>query len=96
MLISSSGNLFAQGAHAIIVSVSYDEDRNLSNNTVVTTLTVGYPRASLVLNEIMYAPSGSEPEWLEIYNTTVDSLELNGWEISDITTASRTTQKPPS
>jgi len=74
---------FAQGSSTIIATVNYDPDRNLSNNTSLKTLVVGYPPFSIVINEIMYAPIGSEPEWIELFNTTGDSIDLTSWEIAD-------------
>ena len=31
----------------------------------------------------MYAPTGDEPEWVELFNNTSDSLDLMNWKISD-------------
>jgi trimeric autotransporter adhesin len=37
----------------------------------------------LIITEIMYNPSGSEPdaEWFEIYNKTANTIDLKGWTI---------------
>ena len=37
----------------------------------------------LVINEIMYDPRNGEPEWIEIYNGRVESIDLLGWTIED-------------
>jgi hypothetical protein len=31
----------------------------------------------------MYAPSGDEPEWVELYNRSQDTINLKNWRISD-------------
>jgi hypothetical protein len=35
------------------------------------------------VNEIVYAPAGDEPEWVEFYNVSPDSINLKNWKISD-------------
>src|ERR1051325_10099072 len=37
----------------------------------------------LVINEIMYAPSKPEPEWIELFNPTDSPLSTIGWTISN-------------
>ncbi|MEK7065537.1 MAG: lamin tail domain-containing protein, partial [Patescibacteria group bacterium] len=36
--------------------------------------------ASVVLNEFS---SNSDPEWVELYNTTADPVNIMGWKLSD-------------
>jgi hypothetical protein len=51
-----------------------------------------YPRKNpltVVINEIMSNPSSvddSMGEWFEIYNNSIESVDLNGWAISDLGT----------
>ena len=62
-----------------------------SNNYVVSKIYPGYPPATIVINEVMYSPEGGEPEWVELFNKSADSIRLKNWIISDvITTPSRT------
>src|SRR5689334_10424834 len=39
---------------------------------------------SIVINEIMYAPGKSEPEWAELYNYSDSTIIIEGWSISDL------------
>jgi hypothetical protein len=39
--------------------------------------------AQIVINEIMYAPSGDEPEWVELHNPGPVAVDLSGWSIHD-------------
>lgn len=41
------------------------------------------PPRSLVVNEIMYAPRSSEPEWIELLNAGGSPVNVAGWTISD-------------
>jgi hypothetical protein len=59
-------------------------DQDTSNNYVYLSVCPGYPPASVVLNEIMYAPPAGETEWFEFVNTTSVSINLFNWMIEDI------------
>ncbi|MBD3278185.1 MAG: hypothetical protein GF388_07795, partial [Candidatus Aegiribacteria sp.] len=37
----------------------------------------------LVVNEIMYAPSPGNPEWIEVVNNSTGTVQLCGWTIED-------------
>lgn len=39
----------------------------------------------VAINEIMFAPKAPEPEWIEILNAGVDTVDLSQWTISDPT-----------
>lgn len=39
---------------------------------------------NIVVNEIMYAPAGDEPEWIEIYNNSGDDLQMQNATLSDL------------
>jgi hypothetical protein len=71
------------GDHTIIVKSLYPSDQNQFNDTKRIKLSVGYPSQTIIINEIMYAPGSSEPEWVEIYNTSQDTIDLKNWKISD-------------
>ena len=75
--------VLAASTHQIIGRVVFVPDQNLANNQRVVSLVVGYPSHSVVVNEMMYAPSGTEPEWVELFNTRTDSIDLQSWLISD-------------
>ncbi len=46
--------------------------------------------AQVVINEIMYAPSAPEPEWVELYNPGLLPVELGGWTLHDASAARAT------
>jgi hypothetical protein len=37
----------------------------------------------IVINEIMYAPSTGEPEWVELFNRTASPVNIKKWRLSD-------------
>ena len=70
--------------------------------TVSTGFDAGNAKGDMLINEIMYYPVGDEPEWVELYNASSDTINLKNWKISDsnISTKSIITQTdvlvPPS
>ncbi|MCW5895461.1 MAG: lamin tail domain-containing protein [Bacteroidetes bacterium] len=81
--LNANLGVFAAGSHVVIVKVVYPPDQNLSNNQRIGILNVGYPVRSVVINEIMYAPTSPEPEWVELMNTRADSVSLKNWMVAD-------------
>lgn len=82
--------------YQIIARVNFAEDQNSTNNVLIKSLNVSPPGNNyndIVINEIMYAPTSGEPEWIEIYNRTADPINLKNWKLSDAsTTITITTQ----
>ncbi len=73
------------GQYIAEVCVWMQSDANRANDTARVEIYVGVNAHSLVVNEIMYAPAGDEPEWFELWNVTTDSVSLAGWTVSDHT-----------
>ncbi len=67
----------------ISLSAVLDEDGNPGNNFLYTIVRPGYPAATVVINEIMYAPFGGEPEWIEIYNKSTYEVNLERMSVND-------------
>lgn len=79
------------GKMIIIAGVDYANDENTANNKIVTSVNVSEKPAQyseIVLNEIMYAPSNDEPEWIELFNRSNRQVNLKNWKVSDNTTLS--------
>lgn len=75
-----------QSQRAFLVNAVFLSDQDTTNNKLYKSIEPGLPAKSIVINEIMYAPLGGEPEWIEIYNRTNLSINLNGWSINDVFT----------
>ncbi|GJQ21407.1 MAG: hypothetical protein HBSIN02_17620 [Bacteroidia bacterium] len=71
------------GRARIFASLAFETDERPFNDTISIILPIGHPRGAVVVNEIMYAPGGDEPEWVEVYNTTSADISVRDWRISD-------------
>ncbi|MDI6767995.1 MAG: lamin tail domain-containing protein [Bacteroidota bacterium] len=81
--ISTSVYTSQIGDRPIIVKTLLADDQNPMNDIKLIILAVGLPPRTLVINEIMYAPKSPEPEWIEIYNCSSDTVDLKNWKISN-------------
>jgi hypothetical protein len=82
-------NSLPSDLYQIIARVNFVEDQNLTNNVLIRQFNVSPPGNNfndVVINEIMYAPSSGEPEWIEIFNRTSNSINLKNWQLSDAST----------
>ena len=71
------------GEHCFIAAIDFSSDEYHTNDTVRTIVTVGNVKGDVLVNEIMYAPAGDEPEWVELNNVSPDTINLKNWRISD-------------
>ncbi|HTP79972.1 MAG TPA: lamin tail domain-containing protein, partial [Bacteroidota bacterium] len=78
------------GRHSFIAQAVSSLDQNPLNDTLSFSVEVGLPVHSVVVNEIMYAPAGSEPEWFELVNASADSVNIAGWRVSDKNVSTKT------
>ncbi|MCK5572209.1 MAG: lamin tail domain-containing protein, partial [Bacteroidetes bacterium] len=81
--IAESIGSFPPGEHRCIVICVCDGDQNISNNTKYCELSVGYRSGTIRINEIMYAPTGTEPEWVELFNAAGNSVNIEQWQLAD-------------
>jgi hypothetical protein len=82
-LFSAQAPISTLGDHRYLVTIEYPLDEETLNNKRGIIVAVGLPPRSVVINEIQYAPSGGEPEWVEIFNTTATAVNLRGWRLSN-------------
>lgn len=79
-----------EGEYQIISQVIFPEDDNTSDNQrteIFTVFPAGIKYNDVVINEIMYAPSSGEPEWIELYNRSDSEINLKKWKLSDLSTS---------
>lgn len=82
-------NSLSSGNYQIIAKAIFAPDEKPDNNQLVKSFAVFPPGAvynDVVVNEIMYAPSTGEPEWVELYNRTSFPINLRKWKFSDAAT----------
>ncbi len=75
-----------QNKRGFLINTVFSSDEDTTNNKFYKTIEPGFPPQSIVINEIMYAPAGGEPEWIEIYNRTSAVVNIKDWSINDILT----------
>ncbi|RMH69738.1 MAG: hypothetical protein D6675_11885 [Gemmatimonadetes bacterium] len=74
---------FRRGDQVIEVIIDFDTDQNPQNNRAQQLLHVSPDAGAVVINEIMYAPHPDEPEWVELFNRTLQPVNLRYWYIAD-------------
>jgi hypothetical protein len=75
-----------QNKKAFYVNVQFSQDQDTTNNFYYKTIEPGFPNQTIVVNEIMFAPFGGEPEWVELYNNSDVDINLKDWTIWDVVT----------
>ncbi len=73
-----------QSERAFFVKAEFALDQDTTNNELYKSIEPGLPAQSVVINEVMYTPVGGEPEWIELFNKTNLTINLNGWTINDV------------
>ncbi len=74
------------GKNTIYAFTKYDKDEYNDNDTADVLLhivKINEVRGDIAINEIMYAPTSPEPEWIEIYNRSEKEINLQGYCIAD-------------
>jgi hypothetical protein len=75
-----------QNKRGFFARAIFNQDQDTTNNYFYKTTAPGYQPLSITINEILFTPTGGEPEWIEFYNNTDDSINLKDWSITDIIT----------
>jgi hypothetical protein len=71
------------GDHSFLAVIDFPQDEDRANDTACASVNVGFARGDALINEIMYAPDGDEPEWVELLNVSPDTINLKKWRLSD-------------
>ncbi|MDP3147990.1 MAG: lamin tail domain-containing protein [Ignavibacteria bacterium] len=75
-----------KGTKGFFVKGIFAQDDDTTNNSFYKTLSAGFPSGSVLLNEVMFTPANSEPEWVEVFNASNDTINLKDWTINDVYT----------
>jgi len=75
-----------KGTKGFFVKGIFSLDDDTTNNTLYTTLSSGFPQGTVLINEIMFAPLNGEPEWVELFNVSSDTINLKDWTLNDVYT----------
>jgi hypothetical protein len=71
------------GEYRLTAAVDSPADQVPGNNAFSLGFISGYRRGTVVVNEIMYAPRGNEPEWIELLNADTALIPLTRWKVGD-------------
>ncbi len=82
-IVETNISPLAQGTHWLFISISTAQDDELTNNILRSIFSVGVLPQSVVITEVMYAPLGDMPEFVECFNRSVNAIDISGWKISD-------------
>ncbi len=72
-----------RGRIPIVVTVDFSGDQRIDNNARFLWASNTFEPQSVVINEIMYEPLAGRPEFIELFNRSMDTLDLQGWKIMD-------------
>ncbi|HTY09965.1 MAG TPA: lamin tail domain-containing protein [Bacteroidota bacterium] len=72
-----------RGIVPVICSVDFSLDQRSSNNSLIFQTTAAFEPQSVVINEIMYDPLPGRSEFVELFNRSVDTVDLHGWSMMD-------------
>lgn len=75
-----------QKVRGFFALINFSQDEDTSNNYLYSTIKPGYPFSAVVINEIMFTPTGGEPEWVEIFNRSDDLINIKNWSVTDVFT----------
>jgi len=77
-----------QNKKGYFILINYPLDEDTTNNYYYSELKPGYQFSTIVINEIMFTPSGGEPEWIELFNRSSQEINLKGWSVKDASSSS--------
>ena len=75
-----------QHKKAFYIKALFVQDQDTTNNTFYKIIEPGFPNQTIVVNEIMFAPFGGEPEWIELFNNSNIDINLKDWTVWDVVT----------
>jgi len=84
VLVISSSKLKLNESKTILCKVIFIGDEDTMNNSFISEVSPGDKRNSVQICEVMYDPLMNESEWVEIYNSSSDLINLKNWSISDL------------
>ncbi|MFA8342743.1 MAG: lamin tail domain-containing protein [Rhodothermaceae bacterium] len=79
-------NNIYHGKRIFIIEAENGKDQNQKNNLDFREIRIVKPVCKyndIVVNEIMSAPQSEEPEWIELFNKSEQSINIQNWSFSD-------------
>jgi hypothetical protein len=88
MILQLDWQTTAKGKIPIICVVDFPGDQRISNNTIFFSGVNKFSPQSVVVNEILYEPLAGYSEFIELFNRTADTVDVQGWKIMDASSSS--------
>lgn len=91
-----STDSITKGENNFILYIDYPLDEFIDDNTFtykINGIEFTENIYDVIINEIMYAPRGDEPEWIELYNRSNHNINLKNWKVGDSSTLVEITTK---
>ena len=79
----------AGGIHYLFARADFPFDQEAASILAGTIVKVGFRPGQVIINEIMYRPTGGQAEWFELYNPTDRAINLQEWQFSDSNTGKK-------
>jgi hypothetical protein len=83
MIVQFNRQTTAKGKIPIICVVDFPGDQRISNNTIFFSGVNRFSPQSVVINEILYEPLAGNSEFIELFNRSTDTIDVQGWKIMD-------------
>jgi len=58
-------------------------DDRADNDSIEVTLTLPPPPFSIVVSEVMFDPTSGMGDYVEVFNASADTIDLDGWRLAD-------------
>lgn len=85
ILLSPKELIVPNNPFGVMVRILFPSDEDSSNNKKLIffePLKIDTPK--VFINEIMFAPSNDQPEWIELFNNSDFIINLKDWKIGDL------------
>lgn len=72
-----------KGWQKFIAVCNVSDDERTQNDTLAYQIFHSYNRGTLLVNEIQFDPIEGDAEFVELYNTSADTISLSNWRLHD-------------
>ena len=93
-IVETSRRIFIEDTLTITAQIDFESDEDKINNYIEKIIVPGFNKNTVLINEIMFKPNISEPEWIEIINNSDSTINLQNWLVGDLTNSTIITESP--